>query len=73
MKKIALILGLMCIITAPVFAEDIILEGVKPEQIELPKNNVNLKGSLMIQDDTALQEIINKQREKDLEDIEILH
>ena len=72
MKKIALILGLMCIITAPVFAEDIILEGVKPEQIELPKNNVNLKGSLMIQDDTALQEIINKQREKDLEDIEAL-
>ena len=57
-----------------VSAEDIIeLEGVTPEHIELPKTNVNMKGSsLMINDDTALQEIINKQKEKDLEDIEAL-
>ena len=74
MKKILLLTFIISLISAQTYAEEVIqLEGVKPEQIELPKNNVNLKGSsLMIKDDTALQEIINKQREKDLEDIEAL-
>ena len=75
MKKILLLLIFTVLISNPaVLAEDIIeLEGVTPEHIELPKTNVNMKGSsLMINDDTALQEIINKQKEKDLEDIEAL-
>ena len=73
MKKILLLLVFTCLTTCKTFAEDmIILEGVTPEHIELPKTNVNLKSSLVIQDDSALQEIINKQQEKDLEDIEAL-
>ena len=53
-------------------AEDIILENVQQEQIEIPQNHIDYKSSLTIKDDAALQEIINKQREKDLEDIEAL-
>lgn len=53
-------------------AEEIVLEGVTPEKIELPKTNVKLKSSLVINDEAVMQEIINKQKEKDLEDIEAL-
>ena len=62
----------MSFITNQVYAEDIILNNVLPEQIEIPKNNIDYKTSLTIKDDTALQEIVNKQKEKDLEDIEAL-
>ena len=71
MKKILFLLIIGLVIN-PVYSEDIILNGVTQEQLVLPKNNADLKGSLTINDDTALQEIINKQREKDLEDIESL-
>lgn len=72
MKKIILLLSIISIITVPCYGEEIMLEGVEPAHIELPKNNVKYKDSLMIDNDTALQEIINKQKEKDLEDIEAL-
>ncbi|MBQ3818886.1 hypothetical protein II810_00410, partial [bacterium] len=72
MRKIIFILLLMSFITDQVYAEDIILNNVLPEQIEIPKNNIDYKTSLTIKDDTALQEIVNKQKEKDLEDIEAL-
>ena len=72
MKKIVLVLALICLTINQALAEEITLEGVTPERIELPKPNVQYKSSLMINDETALQEIINKQKEKDLEDIEAL-
>ena len=72
MKKIFVLLVIICGICNQVIAEEITLDGVKPEHIEIPKNEVNLKTSLVINDDTVMQEIINKQKEKDLEDIEAL-
>ena len=72
MKKIVFLLALTCFISGSAFADEITLDNVKPEQIELPTPNVQYKSSLMINDDTALQEIITKQKEKDLEDIEAL-
>lgn len=73
MKKIFLtsVLLVMCSLNS-VFAEEIVLDGVVPEQIELTRPNVSLKSSLVTKDDAALQEIVAKQKEKDLEDIEAL-
>lgn len=72
MKKFVVLLVIICSICSQGLAEEIILDGVKPEQIEIPKPNTNLKGSLMINDEAALQEIVERQKEKDLEDIESL-
>jgi len=72
MKKILFLLLLMSFTLNYAYSEDIILENFEVNQIELPKNNPNLKGSLVINSDTELQEIINKQKEKDLADIEAL-
>ena len=72
MKKILVLLVIICGICNQVTAEEITLDGVKPEHIEIPKNEVNLKTSLVINDDSVMQEIISKQKEKDLEDIEAL-
>ena len=72
MKKIFVLLVIICGICNQVIAEEITLDGVKPEHIEIPKNEVNLKTSLVINDDSVMQEIISKQKEKDLEDIEAL-
>ena len=63
--------AIMCL-TIPAGAEDIVLDGVVPEQLELPKQNINLKESLVTGDEAALQEIVRQQKEKDLEDIEAL-
>ncbi|MBR6099097.1 hypothetical protein IKP85_05055 [bacterium] len=72
MKKILLLSIIFCLTVNLGYAEDIFLDDYTPVQLELPKSDVNYKGSLMVNDDTALQEIINKQHEKDLEDIEAL-
>ena len=72
MKKAFIVLVLILGICNQVLAEEIVLEGVTPEKIELPKTNVKLKTSLVINDEAVMQEIINKQKEKDLEDIEAL-
>ena len=48
------------------------LKGVEKQQIELPKNNVKLKESIIISDEQVMQELIKRQKEKDLEDIENL-
>ncbi len=73
MKKILSVLTILSLCITPSMAEDIImLDGVEPQKLELTGPNVNMKESLIINDDTALQEIINKQKEKDLEDIEAL-
>ena len=72
MKKLVLLLSIISLILMPCYGEEIILDGVQPAHIELPKNNVKYKDSLMIDNDTVFQEIVNKQKEKDLEDIEAL-
>ena len=48
------------------------LKGVEKQQIELPKNNVKMKDSIIISDEQVMQELIKRQKEKDLEDIENL-
>ncbi len=72
MKKLVILVVVLCSILGSAFAEDITLDGVTPEKIEIPKNDVKLKSSLVINDDSSLQEIIQKQKEKDLQDIEAL-
>lgn len=58
----------------PVLAggEVVTLKGVEKQQIELPKNNVKMKDSIIISDEQVMQELIKRQKEKDLEDIENL-
>ena len=72
MKKAFIVLVLILGICNQVLAEEIILDNVTHEKLELPKTNVKLKTSLVINDEAVMQEIVNKQKEKDLEDIEAL-
>ena len=72
MKKILYLLIILGLTSGYSYAEDIVLDDYTPTRIEIPKNNVPLKGSLMVSDEAALEEIITKQKEKDLEDIEAL-
>ena len=72
MKKILCLLVIFGLTTGYGYAEEIVLDEYTPNHIEIPKNDVKLRGSLMINDETALEEIITKQKEKDLEDIEAL-
>ncbi len=51
---------------------EVSLEGVKPEKIELPKNDVEKKSSLILNDTQVMQELVKMQKDKDLEDIEKL-
>ena len=57
-----------------VFAEsdEVSLDGVQPEKIELPKKDVKMKSSLILNDTQVMQELVKMQKEKDLEDIEKL-
>lgn len=52
--------------------EEVSLEGVKPEKLELPKTDVKMKSSLVLNDTEVMQELVRMQKEKDLEDIENL-
>jgi len=68
-----LIILLIMILGMPAFAnEEVTLGNVNEQKIELPKNEVKLKSSLIITDEQIMQELIKMQREKDLEDIENL-
>lgn len=51
---------------------EVLLNDFEKPDIELPKAKYNPKQSLTIKDDTALQELINLQKDKDIEDIENL-
>ena len=64
-----IMLGGMCVFAEP---EEVSLEGVKPEKIELPKSDVKMKTSLILNDTQVMQELVKMQKEKDLEDIEKL-
>lgn len=59
-------------LTVPSWADEIKLENVKEQKIEIPKQNVKLKESIVINDKAVMEEIVKRQKEKDLEDIENL-
>lgn len=59
----------MCVFAEP---EEVLLEGIKPEKLELPKTDVKMKSSLVLNDTEVMQELVRMQKEKDLEDIENL-
>ena len=62
-------LGGMCVFAEP---EEVSLDGVTPEKIELPKTDVKMKTSLIMNDTEVMQELVRMQKVKDLEDIEAL-
>jgi len=64
-----IIMGGMCVFAEP---GEVSLEGVKPEKLELPKTDVKMKSSLVLNDTEVMQELVRMQKEKDLEDIENL-
>ncbi len=70
MKKY--LVGLLIFCAMPVFADEIMLRGVETQSIQLPQTKINQKQSLLINDEQVLTELINRQKEKDLEDIENL-
>ncbi|HIS83411.1 TPA: hypothetical protein IAD41_07385 [Candidatus Scatenecus faecavium] len=72
MRKLLFLLIIM--LGMPVFAQsdEVTLSGVDEQKIELPKSDVQMKGSLVISDEQVMQELIKRQKEKDLEDIENL-
>ncbi len=55
-----------------VSAEEIKLDKVEAQKIEIPKTDVKMKESIVINDKAVMEEIIKQQKEKDLEDIENL-
>lgn len=59
-------LGVSC------FAEEIKLDNVEAQKIEIPKTDVKMKDSMLIDDKMVMEEIVKLQKEKDLEDIENL-
>lgn len=63
---IILMLGLPC----P--ADEIKLENIEAQKIEIPKTDVKMKDSMVINDKAVMDEIVKRQKEKDLEDIENL-
>lgn len=56
----------------PVFADEVSLEKVEAQKIQLPKTDIKAKQSLIVNDEQVIQELINRQKEKDVEDIENL-
>lgn len=72
MKKFVFLLIILA--GMPVFADtgEVTLGRVDKPEIELPKSDVQMKGSLVISDEQVMQELIKRQKEKDLEDIENL-
>jgi hypothetical protein len=75
MKRLLIILGILCFIINPVMAqegEEIHLGTVEQTKIELPKNDYKDVESLVISDKEIMDEIIKLQKEKDLEDIDAL-
>lgn len=55
-----------------VSAEEVQLTGVEEQSIEIPKAQLNVKQSLLIDDEAVLAELTALQKEKDVEDIENL-
>ena len=72
MKRVLVSLIIAGLTGLPSFAEEIKLENAPVQKIEIPKNNVKMKDSILVQDKVAIEEAVTKQKEKDLEDIENL-
>ena len=53
-------------------ADEVSLSGVETHKIELPKTDISKKESLVVNDEQVLQELVSRQKDKDLEDIENL-
>ena len=70
MKKY--LVWLLILVGIPVWADEVSLENVEAQKIQLPKADVKTKQSLVVNDEQILQELVNRQKEKDLEDIENL-
>ncbi len=70
MKKY--LVWLLILVGIPVLADEVTLGKVEAQKIELPKTDVKAKQSLVVNDEQILQELVNRQKEKDLEDIENL-
>ena len=71
MKRVIIALILLSF-GMPSIADEIVLEGAKEQKIEIPKTDVKKKESLVIDDKSVMEEIVHRQKEKDLEDIENL-
>lgn len=73
MKKILGIVFVLLLLSSAAFAvEEIKLTDVQKDKIEVNKDPKVLKGSLLISDDQMLEELVQLQKQKDLEDIENL-
>lgn len=71
MKRFLILLSLL-LVGIPVLGEQILLTDYEKQSIELPKPNIKQKQSLLVDDEEVLRELINRQKEKDIEDIENL-
>lgn len=73
MRKFLGCILIFCLISTQAFAlEEIKLGKMPKEQIEVNKTPKVIKGSLLLSDDQMLDELIQLQKQKDLEDIEKL-
>lgn len=70
MKKY--LVWLLILVGIPAWADEVTLGKVEAQKIQLPKTDVKAKQSLVVNDEQILQELVNRQKEKDLEDIENL-
>ncbi len=72
MRRVLVSLLLIALGVPSIAADEIKLDDVKPQKIEIPKSDVKLKDSIVINDKAVMEEIVKRQKEKDLEDIENL-
>ena len=72
MKKYLVWLLILSFAGIPAWADEVSLGEVEAQKIELPKNSINTKQSLLVNDEQVLQELIRLQKDKDVEDIENL-
>ena len=72
MKKYLVWLLILSFAGIPAWADEVSLGEVEAQKIELPKNSINTKQSLLVNDEQFLQELIRLQKDKDVEDIENL-
>ncbi len=72
MRRVLVSVLLIALGVPSIAADEIKLDGVKPQQVEIPKTDVKLKDSMVINDKAVMEEIVKRQKEKDLEDIENL-
>lgn len=71
-KKLGIVLFFLLFSSAAFAVDEVVLPPVEKEKVEISKTPKTLKGSLLISDDQMLDELIQLQKSKDLEDIEKL-